>query len=75
MACDKLFDALSARVRNLASRCVPHGILGVEFDALIDALGVLFFQMHGNEVERVLALLLIGLRLLAPREKLLDRLA
>src|SRR5262245_16196934 len=52
-----LFDALPPPVRDSTSRGLPHRVLGIEFDALVNALRVLFLQMHGDEVERILALL------------------
>src|SRR5262245_27662871 len=56
-----LFDALPPPVRDSASWGLPHRVLGIEFDALVNALRVLFLQMHGDEIECILALLLMGL--------------
>src|SRR6516165_12057909 len=43
-------DARSAGIGDATSGCFPHRILGVEFDAFIDALWILLLKVHGNEV-------------------------
>src|SRR5215472_8014792 len=55
-----LLDALSAGVRDTTGWSLPYGIFRIQLYALIDALGVLLVEMHVDQVERVLAPLLIS---------------
>ena len=70
-----LLDRLSPPVSNVASGRLPDGILRIKLDAFIDTIRIFLMQMHVDQVERILALFLIGLWQVAASKKLLDRLS
>src|SRR5215467_14426431 len=68
------FDGLASLIANPAGGSLPDGIFRIELDALVYAIGIFLMQVHIDQVERVLALFLIGLWQVAASKKLLDSL-
>src|SRR5262249_53089367 len=68
------FDGLAPLIANPAGGSLPDGIFRIELDALVYAIGIFLMQVHIDQVERVLALFLVGLWQVAASKKLLDSL-
>jgi hypothetical protein len=51
---------------------LPLGVVGVKADAFIDPLGILRFEMHINEVERMLDTLRVRVQTVATLQQLID---